>query len=700
MKTPARISAVSALATFAFSALAAFALSAFAALAFSVPAAFAFFAFAAFALTALASAAFALTAFASTTLALTALAFSAFALSTLPVFSTLSAQPSSTGPMPSQKVVQSTAARRAQYEARIDEVLDWRAGLIEPGDKTIGDMAAIATLLVRGRDKDIERCNAGVIAHMREPGSGPFWMFPCVSVAFLGRDTLSPETRAAIRAAWSSRLQVRGDTENHWAMYYASLYLMSELYPNEPGNTWFTGKSSCENLAESRDYLISWMDLTTTVGQGEFTCTHYIGEYAIALLYLATWAEDPAMRIRAHMLLDWILADQFANSLNGVLHGANARADDIAVIERWSPLSTFFSWLLLGNTPPPPGYGGFGIHFAVAAKNYELPEVIYRIGVDRDGDFLQQDLKRSRRRWRYSDELFMPVFKTNYSRKDYAVGSCQGGLADPIQTHVWDVTWAVPDPRGMHCTMFSLHPVSSGKIMQTYFAELPDQMVTDVAKEGKPSYDMPGKLLGCSPHEKVFQDRDTIIALYDIPAGTRFPHINGFFSKDLRDVVEDASGWIFAKGGNTYLAYRPLAAYKWIRMPGFATARGGDREETGGRILQSPHLKNGAIVQAASADEFKSYEDFQNAIKALPLSFNPDPVPAVTMTTLRGSTIAFTYGEPPRLNGKPVDYAGWKLFQGPYLNAERGSRKLTLTHGRLERILDFNTLTITDRVKE
>jgi hypothetical protein len=39
------------------------------------------------------------------------------------------------------------------------------------------------------------------------------------------------------------------------------------------------------------------------------------------------------------------------------------------------------------------------------------------------------------------------------------------------------------------------------------------------------------------------------------------------------------------------------------------------------------------------------------------------------------------------------------LFEGPYLNAERGSQKLTLTHGRLERVLDFNTLTITDRIK-
>jgi len=50
------------------------------------------------------------------------------------------------------------------------------------------------------------------------------------------------------------------------------------------------------------------------------------------------------------------------------------------------------------------------------------------------------------------------------------------------------------------------------------------------------------------------------------------------------------------------------------------------------------------------------------------------------------------------VNGRTVDRAAWKLFAGPYLNAEVGSGMLTMTHGRLERVLDFNTLTITDRV--
>ena len=61
---------------------------------------------------------------------------------------------------------------------------------------------------------------------------------PAVSVAFAGRDKLSPEARAALRDVWRTTRQQRGDTENHWAMYYTSLYLMAQLWPDEAGDRW------------------------------------------------------------------------------------------------------------------------------------------------------------------------------------------------------------------------------------------------------------------------------------------------------------------------------------------------------------------------------------------------------------------------------------------------------------------------------
>lgn len=603
------------------------------------------------------------------------------------------AQPSFTAPPPSREVVADASARRAAYEGRVKEVLDWYLQRATPGQPF-----SLGTVLVKlARKEDPQKCSEAVVALMKEPGSGPFWMFPSVALSYLGRGQLSPEAQKALRETWRTTRQIRGDTENHWAMYYTSLYLISELYPDEPSESWYTGKSSSENLAEAREYLLHWMDLTTTVGQGEFTPMHYIGEYVIPMLYLASWAKDPEMRRRGQMMLDWLFAELAANSLDGVLRGTNARADEGTTVERWNALASYFSWLLFGNTPPPEGFGGFGVYFALAAEHYQVPEVIYRIAVDRSGDYLQQDLKRTRRRWRNSPTLWAPIYKTTYMRRDYAVGSYQGGVADGIQTHVWEVSWTTPDPRGVHCTMFSLHPHSSGEGMQTYFCTYPEPMVRGVMQEGKPTYDLPEKILGSSPYEQVFQDLDTVVALYDIPPGTRFPHINGFFSKDLAQLSEDSSGWIFAIGGRAYLAYRPLAPYDWQPYGHYKSGWAKAPVQLGGKLLHSPYLKNGTIVQAASASDYADFEAFKKAVRALPLSFGLEPTPSVRFRTLRGHEIRFTYGKTPELDGHEIDYSRWKLFGGAYLNAERGSRRLVISHGALERVLDFNTVTIVDR---
>ena len=608
-------------------------------------------------------------------------------------------QPSYINPFVSE-IIDDPAERRAAYLARLDEVKKWRIDRIGTGNPKIQiDIASASLLLLRG--EKIDEVNARIIELMKDPGTGPFWMFPTAIAAHAGRDVLSPEASEAIRDAWKRARQLRGDTENHWAMYHTALYMMAELYPDDPAESWYNGLSSAENLEEARSWLVDWMDITTTIGQGGYNPSHYIGEYAIPMIMLATFAEDPEMKKRGTMMLDWIFAELATVTLDGVLRGPNSRTDDTSVTERWNALASSFSWMLFGNTPPTRNYGGFGIYFAVLGDHYEVPEVIYRIATDPKADVLQKDRARARRMWRYDDEHMPTIYKTQYLRHDYAVGSHQGRVSDAIQSHVWDVTWREEDPRGKHPTIYSLHPHSSGRVMQMQFATFPEPMPVSVAAEGKPSYNSADKILGCSPYEKVFQDLDTVIALYDIDPAARFPQVNGFFSKDLNDVIEHESGWIFAQGGEAYIAYRPLADYDWIphmsyRRTASTSGRAYYREHTGGRVLVSPHVKNGTIVQAANSDEFDSYEDFQQAMLALPMEYSLDPIPSVKMTTLRGKEVFVTYGDAPIIDGEPLDYSQWKLFEGPHLNAEVGGRKLTITHGDLRRVIDFNTITIID----
>jgi hypothetical protein len=462
-------------------------------------------------------------------------------------------------------------------------------------------------------------------------------------------------------------------------MYYSSLYLMAQKWKNLPGTEWYTGKSSSENQREAEAWLDGWMKLTLDRGQGEYDCTHYIDEYSIPLAYLAAWSEDPRMRQRAAMMLEYIQADWAQDTLGGLYIGSHARTDDIAVREKWNVSSSDLAWLNFGQSYPVPGYSGYTTFYLVSGVG-QPPAVIRAMAKRRATCTTQYEKKRTRNRWRFNDERNGDVFKTTYVCPDYAVGSDQGGILQPIQQHSWDVTWRLDDPRGKQPTLFALHPFSSMHELQTYFTFMPD-FGTEGVVRSKKSYDSPDKFLGGSPYEQIAQDRDTLVSLYDIPVGTRFEHINGFFSPDLEATEEDASGWIFARGGRAYIAFRPLAAYGWEPLA------------DGGRRMVSPHLKNGVIMQVAAAGEFSSWEGFKTKIRALKLEASLEPTPKVKFTTLRGRTLECAYGQPPRLDGVAIDYGKWQPFESPFVHQSRGSHKVEFSAGGLRRTLDFDALT-------
>jgi len=563
-----------------------------------------------------------------------------------------------------------TFADRKQF------IVDGWAHPKSPGDPGYGTIAA--KLYLR---EDPAWCSKRLLEMLAAKPSGDmFWMFPVTSIAYLDQGQLTERARKALRDAWRTYAPYRGDTENHWLLYYTCLYLMAQMYPGESGDQWFTGKSSEENLLEAKDWIESWVKLTTTRGQGEYDCMHYMGVYQLPMSYLSAWAKDPQMKQRATMMIEYLMADYAAENLNGLYVGSHARTDDKMVVEKQAAVSSDFGWLWFDLGHPQSSPGPYVLYYLLA-RAYEPPEIIRRIGTDRSQPYTHYEKKRTRNRWRFADELHGPVYKTTYVRKEYALSSDQGGVLQPIQQHSWDVTWSPADARGKQPTFFTMNPHSSLHELQTYFVFGPD-FGNEAVVRSKKTYDSPDKLLGGSPYEKIFQDQDALIALYDIPREQRFTHVNGFFSKDLSETVEDKSGWIFARGGDALIAYRPLQPYTWKPI------------ESGGRRLFSPYTKNGAVVQIAAASEFPSMDAFRKAILALPLEFETEPTPHVRFRSLRGKTLDFTYGATPTVDGRPLDYNAWSLFGGPFMEAAVDSEQLLLKHGTMRRKLDFRTLTI------
>jgi hypothetical protein len=563
------------------------------------------------------------------------------------------------------------------FAQRVSSVIDSYAHPKTPGPLGYANIAAKLRLR-----EDAAQCSRRLEELLADPTGDMFWMFPITAIAYLDQGQLTDSARQALRRSFKTYMPYRGDTENHWLLYYTSLYLMAQMWPNQDGEQWYTGKSSEENLREAAEWIESWVRLTTRRGQGEYDSPHYMGVFLLPMSYLAAWAKDPAMKKRAVMMLDYLIADYAAENLDGIFAGAHSRVYDRPVVEKWFNVSSDFGWVLFGLGPPQEPPGSY-LLFYLLASAYEPPEILKRIATDRARPYTHYERKRTRNRWRFFDELHGPVYKTTYMRHEYAVGSDQGGTLQPIQEHSWAVTWNVPDPRGLHNTFFTVHPYSSIRELQTYFTFPPDYIVGEVVSSKK-TYDSPDKLVGGSPYEQIFQEQDSVIVLYDIPPDTRFPHINGFFSKDLADLREDASGWIFARGGDAFLACRPLQPYSWKPIEG------------GGKRLFSPYLKNGMVVQVAARSEYNDMESFRRAILALPLEFKLNPVPSVRFRSLRGKSLSFTYGQTPRVNGAPLDYERWPLFGGPFMEAAVDSEQLVLKHGKMRRTLDFRRLTVTD----
>ena len=612
----------------------------------------------------------------------------------------LSAGASSSRAMESP-VAMSDADITRRFQERRQAVMASSIAAIDPADPSKGGYFDVGACLQRG-----ERREAALARFARitapTPVDNMFWMFPMVSVMMAGERGLDASARDRIAELWRTYWPSRGDTENHWAMYYASLYLAAQSFPGAGPEKWFNGKSSAENMAEARGYLEHWMEVTTSFGQGEYDSPNYLEEYVVATCLLAGWAEDPALKHRAHMLLDYLIYDYAVETLDGYYGGAHSRVYPRQIVAPGLTPSTALGWFLFGFGERQPN----GVVQLLALSGYAPPPILERIARDRDRPYVERELKRTRWRLRNAgpdsfvvgDKRTVPVYKYSYVDRDFILGSSQGGLLQPIQQQTWSLIWRTDLPAaGAANTFFGVQPYSSPLEGTMYFGGDWDT-VTNLIARSKADYDTPDKLPSGSPFEQVFQHGAALVALYDIPPGTRFPLVTVFFSRDLTQTEEDASGWVFAQGGPVYIAYRPFAAGEWKPNDWTGLLRGGagggisagfSAWGTGHRCYVSPALRNGYAVQVAPARDFASYDAFKAAVRALPLNFSTTAAPEATFTTLDGSVIHARYGETPAVDGQRVNFAEWPLFDSPFGHAARGSRKLEIVHGAERQLLDF-----------
>jgi len=404
------------------------------------------------------------------------------------------------------------------------------------------------------------------------------------------QDILPDSTKKKFRDAWRTYTFYRGDTENHFLMYYSGLYLASQTWQGLDGSQWFNGKSSDENFAESRAWLNHWINETVRYGQIEFDSPRYMYYYLTPFFLLSQFAKDGEMRGRAKMMLDYLFADFAADYLHGSYCGAHSRdAESSSLMPRTAEVMSY-AGLYFGDidiVKPMPD-----VAFA-ALTSYRLPYIIRDIALKKAHMIVHTEQKRARNHIRYGGEKNPVVYKYDCMTPDFCLGSMQGGIVQPIQQRSWALTFNSEKPMNQ---IFGLHPTYSARELATYFPEEPALMVGDIGK-AKAGYTSDDKWIGGSDYEQIAQEKNVLLAVYNIPANDPVGHIDIFLPKSLDTIEKDPSGWIFIREGNSFAAIYMLRSYQWIDENDYIRLRSNER-------------KNGYIVVASSTTLRRNIKTF------------------------------------------------------------------------------------------
>jgi len=531
-------------------------------------------------------------------------------------------------------------------------------------------------------DKDKEK----VIKYIDELTSKPRWsMFLChhlIDFYLRFKDELPVLTREKIRNYYVTNYWMRGDTENHWNLYYSGLYLAAEEWPDE--NRWFNGKSSRKIKEESLEWFNRWMETTVTIGQGEYDSPNYTGVHIGALLSLYDLAKSPEVRLKAKMMLDYILADYAVDYLKGMYTGGHSRETyyQVTYTKNHNGTTTPVGFLYFGEADINPDISQLGFSIIAAISSYRLPFIIYKIATDRGEPYENIEVHRTRERFRYCGSPFERIYKYSYMTKDYCLCSTQGNTSTvETEIHSWDLSYVSSEP---HSTIFFMHPYYSYKDLSRFFPELPRLLLPQINRV-RPYMTGADRWNGGSPYEQMIQYKNAIIVIYNIPDDDHFPLINGFFPESLDEKIDDRSGWVFCREKNIYIAVKPIKPYFWEEGEYFYRFR-------------SFYRKNGIIMEVDTQDNYHSFDDFKNQIRSNYLNYkNFDTKMRVEYRSSSGNLLSITYNGGHYLNKKRINYECWDTFNSPYLKCKKGSKILEIKYKNIKEILDFNKFKITEK---
>lgn len=463
----------------------------------------------------------------------------------------------------------------------------------------------------------------------------------------------------------------KGFTENHKLQYRTAAYLYGQKWPGD--NIFNSGESPSEAKKEAEEWIFKWIDRTLRNGMYEFDSVNYFSLYFLCFSSLSDFAEDPVMKKKAWKMMHLMLADMAVDYLKGNMTGSHSREKFNQVTHTKFNCGTAipFGYLFFGDSEffvelPETYYAGLA-----AVQAFKPQPIIASIATDRSIPYVQKEKKAPRKGLGISC-LDIPVWKYNFMSRNYSLASSYGDIS-AVENHRWDLTW-VSENDGSTC--FFINPSNSAERLSKFFDVSTDKIV-DAIQSQRPYYINPQKWIEGSEYEKLFQYKNTIIVLYDIPEKETNSHVNGFFSKIINKKTEK-NGWIFCSTDSIYFAIKPLTQGQWIENPDHY-------------ILKLNNRKTGIIMEIAEQSDFSSFKKFTETILSNKLIINNKNL-TVNYTNSEDVHLEFKYPDKRYLNGKELNVYSNKIFEGTFINSKNHGMFIEINYKDKNLILDFTTL--------
>ncbi|MFD0713118.1 Ig-like domain-containing protein [Paenibacillus sp. GCM10027626] len=485
-------------------------------------------------------------------------------------------------------------------------------------------------------------------------------------------------------------------TENLRMSNYTAGYLVGQYFPDLKD---LNGNSGAPLKAANRANIEEMLEAGVYRGWAEYESPEYTFMTYLCLNALYQYSDEPDFKQKVKMAMD-VMWFEWANDwINGAFISTSNRAKGDGVTasdQSWRGADhTALSWIYFGghraqegvgesDSMAPGAYRPYLEYLGMltySGMSYTPPELAVRIGQDTNKSYTSRKTNMQN-----SSGRALKTYRSAYVQPNW-------GLSTEVTYNRVD-NWIEDIP-----------------VVVRWLSDSPASVFRlSVDQEDAPigNYDQP-------ENHRIMQDGKTAVGVFK---SLSEPGKNNFINAMFPDTGaiktrEEQSGWVFSDTGPMYFAFKMIKPYSWYyQTPADPSNKVKPNKPHPTKqlhydynILRSQADKNGWVLETADASEYADFASFKQAVlnrTSLDSSHIDEANPRLVYTNLSGNVMDInfdlasgSYNNTHKINGKPIDYSAYKLFDTPWLQQEQNAALFTASYGGESLTYNFANWSIT-----